>query len=151
MRVALAVFSLLVLGCRPNPLDSKIIGVWHLPRGADAVNLEIKSDGTFVWGMSGCDTSDGDQGVWTAGADGLELHASSEHGTFRWQSHREMKSVRASIKNGDLFIQGVADETFEQTWKTGTVCAECGDPRRSLGPTAVVSCDVPVTIGHGAH
>lgn len=123
-------------GCTAAGPD--LTGVWHHAQ-IDATNLEIRSDGTFRWGIDGCDFLGGDTGVWRTVGVEVELAADAGRTTFAWVDDvsfaNQVQWVRLSSPGeGTLTISGSIDgKPFSQQWTRGGVCPTCGG---ELGPTS---------------
>ncbi|MGB5811193.1 MAG: hypothetical protein WBG86_11720 [Polyangiales bacterium] len=128
-------------------------GLYHLPGRSDALSLEIQSEGTFRWFISGCDFFGGDEGIWRRSDDGIVLLPLDGESTFRWSADfrvQEVERLDVAIDADEqgLLITGPAEVITEpQRWIVGGICPICGgspDPDvLQLGPTGFELCDDP--------
>jgi hypothetical protein len=140
-------------------VESPIIGAWHLrPNGV--INLDIKSNGTFVWNSDSCDSGDAGEGRWRPNPSGgidLELEDDSgwpalgndpfEKQTLRVTQQGEEITIANTVPDRQEHRPGASPPPrFPQIWAKGTVCAQCGD--RSIH---AVPCNEPVTTRVKAH
>ena len=127
--------------------------LYHLPDPANALSLEIRSQGTFRWHYSGCDSFGGDEGLWRSSDEGMVLVPAAGETTFLWPMGpgvQDVDRLDVSPDAGDegLLVTGVGEyEPEPQRWTVGGVCAICGsspDPTMlQLGPTAIEPCEDP--------
>ncbi len=127
---------------------AELTGIYHLPNTIDAVVLELREDGTFRIGISGCDFGGLSQGKWRSEPGRVVLSPAEGEATFNWidgqifDNARETLELRGGPFDGEIIAIGVAQgDASDQTWLRGGVCAICGGP---LGPTAPPEpCDAP--------
>ncbi|MGB5810798.1 MAG: hypothetical protein WBG86_09725 [Polyangiales bacterium] len=124
-----------------------LTGIYHLPDRIDAVNLELREDGTFRWMISGCDFFGGSQGVWRGEPGRAVLLPEAGETTFRWIDdvstvpEREKVELTPGRYEGEMFAVGVTGrDGYDQRWLRGGLCPICDT---LLGPSALEPCDAP--------
>lgn len=147
MRGSMLILLVTLAGCA-SPVEPVELGVYHLD-GVDATNLELASDGTFRWGIFGCDFAGAGAGLWRVDGDALVLHPVEGEQSFTWVHDGSFaaRMTRLEVRHGDtpevLEVRGMDD--LEQTWAAGGTCAICGDDWP--GPTGTEACDDPYLGG----
>lgn len=117
-------------------------GIYHLEH-IDAMNLQLDVEGrTFRLGVYGCDYRHAARGTLRVEADAVVLE-----GDFTWPESPSVANpvdavrLEAGAAEGRLRATGVIQgEPFEQVWRPGGVCPECGG---GLGPSGERPCDAP--------
>jgi hypothetical protein len=148
-RMIFVLFTLVVaLGCDDEHVarDPPEPGIYHLLDRVDAFSLEISADGTFRWGINGCDFWFHSAGVWKQSRAGLIITPPTGEDALDWpvgySFRKEVTRVELYVgADGVLVASGSGtDGRFQQRWGHGGVCAECG----TLGPSNVGLCQDPL-------
>lgn len=125
------------------PVPENLRGVWHLPNGRAAIDLELFESGKAVWRLNDCVCSGGGCGRWQD-AHGIVLVHAEVGSQLYWPTggydERQgpqsvhVSRVRFATHDGELVVTltpaagasaGDAGGTAPQTWVRGGVCATC--------------------------
>jgi hypothetical protein len=160
MRHSFAIlFALAVTGCATSSTgdpdaqssaeaDSGLplpVGAFHRDDTTDAVNLELRADGSWRMASDGCDTKGAASGQTVRQGDAWRLVV-AENCSIRWtvdeyssQNVDELRIVDGEQRPGRLFVSGVRadDSTFSHELLPGGLCPNCA----SMGPSSFYECD----------
>jgi hypothetical protein len=112
-----------------NLLPEELDGLFHLVGDvgdANPTSLRLVADGTFAWGVSGCDYLGGDVGIWTREADNIVLHPSEGRERFLWSKEHVVGPVeRVVIAANEAGLEATPPSEPAQQWQPGGVCPVC--------------------------
>jgi hypothetical protein len=123
-----------------NLLPEELEGLFHLVGDvgdANPTSLRLAADGTFAWGVSGCDYFGGDVGVWTREGDVIALRPSEGRERFLWSKEHVVGPVeRVVIAANEAGLETTPPSEPAQQWRPGGVCPVCST-------FEAVACDDP--------
>jgi hypothetical protein len=125
-----------------NLLPEELDGVFHLTGETgdlNPTNLRLASDGTFAWGVSGCDYFSGDVGTWSREGDEIVLHPSEGRERFLWSGRYGTAPVdEIVIKANETGLRAwsPSETSIEQQWDPNAVCPDCSG-------ASSIACDDP--------
>ena len=113
-------------------LPDGLEGLFHLTGKRGDINptsLRLDADGTFAWGVSGCDYFSGDIGVWSREGDTIVLAPSAGSERFLWsgQVTSPVDQIVIEATEDGLRARSPSETSSDQSWARGGVCPNCED------------------------
>jgi len=116
------------------------LGTYHRTGVVDAINLHLRSDGSFELDLYGCDYSSRSGGRWARTAQGIQLLPSTGQVELDWDRHGFADSVAVVQLSMASPVELVASvDGRREIWLAGRICAVCGPP--GPPPSQLVPCE----------
>lgn len=123
-------------------IEDRPVGVFSRTDVSDAVNLELREDGTWFLAVNGCDVRMAAHGEIVHTGEGWALATSGDECRIPWYGDVSVEYLQRLAIHQDgstLTVSGTAaGDDFEHVLTEGGMCAACS----VMGPAGLAPCDL---------